>query len=146
MPVIHKSMVISRPADRVFTILEDPHTLPQYAPGVSGVSEVQQSERRIGDTFKVAYEVVGIKFPLKFTTVEFDRPSKIVTHMDGGMRGTYNWSLQSQGSNTAVDVDLDYQVRGGIFGKMMNGLLVERMNDKNVEQMLENLKSLAEST
>lgn len=146
MPIIRKTTVITGPADPVFEILQDANILPQYAPGVTGVSDVQQSDKRVGDTFKVAYEAIGLKFSLKFTTVEYNRPSKIVTHMDGSMRGTYNWSLQAQGADTAVGVDLDYQVRGGVFGKIMNGLLLERMNDKNVEQMLQNLKALVEST
>jgi hypothetical protein len=36
-------------------------------------------------------------------------------------------------------------VRGGIVGQAMNALLLERMNEKNIERMLENVKLIAET-
>ena len=36
--------------------------------------------------------------------------------------------------------------QGGILGKAMNAVLVERMNEKNAERLLENLKLVSEAT
>jgi hypothetical protein len=35
---------------------------------------------------------------------------------------------------------------GGVLGKAMNAVLVERMNEKNAKRMLENLKLVCETT
>ena len=41
---------------------------------------------------------------------------------------------------------MEYEMAGGILGKAMNAMLVERMNEKDAEQLLENLKQVSEAT
>jgi hypothetical protein len=41
---------------------------------------------------------------------------------------------------------MEYEMAGGILGKAMNAMLVERMNEKNAERLLENLKLVSEAT
>ena len=40
---------------------------------------------------------------------------------------------------------IDYRMRGGILGKAIDALLVERMNDRNAARMMENLKMISEA-
>ena len=61
------------------------------------------------------------------------------------MKGTVTWVTAGKGNATEASVRIDYQMKGGIIGTAMNALLVERMNEKNAERMLENLKMLAEA-
>ena len=144
MTTIHKEIVISASPEGIFEILDDPEAVLRYGPGVTRVSDVQRSEGRIGDSTRLTYSVMGLRFPMKFTTLEYSKPSKILARMEGGMRGTFGWNLKPEGSTTRVALDIDYQMRGGILGKVMDRVLVERMNEKNAERMLENLALLAQ--
>ena len=145
MAVVERSTTIDAPAEKVFEYLEDPNNIPQYAPGVSRVDDVRRSEERVGDSYRTVYSVMGLDFPTKFTTVEHERPRKVVARMEGGMTGAFAWTLAPQDGSTRVDVRIDYEMKGGILGKAMDALLVERMNQKNAERMLENLKMLSEA-
>jgi len=40
-----------------------------------------------------------------------------------------------------VDVDVEYQLAGGPVGKAVDALLLERTNEKTIEQMLQNLRT-----
>jgi carbon monoxide dehydrogenase subunit G len=145
MAHITKSTMINSPPDKVFKALDDPNQMPTIVPAVSRVSDVKLSPRRVGDTFRVTYGLMGMHFDLDFTNVENLPPKKIVRQFEGGMSGKMSYTLEPEGDMTKVSFDVEYQMSGGVLGKAMNRLLVERMNEKNAERMLENLKMLMET-
>ena len=117
MPVIERSTVIDAPVEKVFAILDDPHRLPQYAPGVSRVEEVQQSEQRLGDTVRTVYSVLGLEFPIKLTTREHARPQRLTSEFEGAMHGTFDWTLQPQDSATRTSMRIAYEVAGAYWAR-----------------------------
>ncbi len=146
MATIHKSIDIDAPVEKVFELLNDPKRVPEYAPGVTSVEDVRQSEQHIGDSFRATYAVLGLHFPMTFTVTEYEQPTKLSTRFEGGMKGTWIWLLEPRGTSTHLTTQMEYEMAGGIFGKAMNAMLVERMNEKNAEQLLENLKLVSEAT
>jgi len=145
MPVIERSTTINAPLEQVFQLLDTPERVGEWAPGVTRVADIKQTPQRIGDSARITYSVLGLRFPMKMTVVEYNRPRKVTTRMEGGMGGTFAWSLEPQGLATRVQMRIDYTMKGGILGKAANTLLVERMNERNAERMLENLKMLTEA-
>ena len=146
MPTIHKSIDIDALAERVFELLTDPRRLPEYAPGVISVEDVQQTEQHLDDSARATYSVLGLRFPITFTIIEYEPPTKLATHFEGGMKGTWIRLLEPRGKSTHLTTVMEYEMAGGILGKAMNAVLVERMNEKNAERMLENLKLVSEAT
>jgi carbon monoxide dehydrogenase subunit G len=145
MPTITREITVEAPIDDVFGTLEDPSGLPRFVPGVSEVTDIHRTEDRIGDSFRVVYSVAGIKLPQKFTTIVYVRPSRAQLRFEGPMRGTMDWQLDAQGPATRVSLEIDYTVAGGPLGEAVNAVLLERMNEKNAERMLENLKLVVEA-
>ena len=144
MSEIHKTVTIDSPVEAVFEIVDDPQNFPKYVPNVNRVADVQLTDQRVGDTFRVIYKVLGITFDEKFTTTEHQHPNRITSKFEGGMSGTYRWAFESLGAKTKVNVDIDYDVAGGALGKAVDSLMLERTNEKSIEGMLENLRQLAE--
>ena len=145
MPVIRKSVEIDAPPDKVFVVLDDPERIQEYGVGVTRVSDFNQTPQRVGDTGRITYSAMGLRFPMKFTVTAYEQNARFEMSMEGGMTGTMNWELTPQGSGTALSLTIDYRMRGGILGKAMDALLVERMNDRNAQRMLENLKMISEA-
>ena len=77
----------------IFQIIENPNALTRYAPGITEVADIHQSAGHVGDNFKATYSLIGLKFPTKYTTVEYTNPSKLVVQLDGQMVGTFGWTL-----------------------------------------------------
>jgi len=144
MATINKSIDIDAPAERVFAILTDPSRLPEYAPGVSGVEDIRYTEQHIGDSYRATYSALGLHFPMTFTVIEHEIPTRRTTRFEGGMKGAWTWTLSPQGKGTHLTTTMAYEIAGGMLGKAMNAVLVERMNQKNAERMLENLKLVSE--
>ncbi len=146
MATIHKSIDIDAPAERVFEMLTNPKRLPEYAPGLISVEDIRQTEQHIGDSFRATYSVLGLHFPMTFTATEYEQPTKLTMRFEGGMKGTWTWLLEPRGKSTHLTTAMEYEMAGGILGKAMNAVLVERMNEKNAERLLENLKLISEAT
>ncbi len=143
MAEIHKTVTIDVPVEKVFDIVDDPENYPKYVPNVSQVVDVRRTDSRIGDSFRVIYKVLGTTFDEKFTTTDYQRPTRINSAFNGGMTGTFRWAFEAVGAQTKATVDVDYRVAGGAIGKAVDSLVLERTNEKSIEGMLENLRRLA---
>jgi uncharacterized membrane protein len=143
MAEIHKSVTIDAPAERVFDLLDNPSAIPSYTPNVERVEDVRQTDQRIGDTFRVIYKAVGMTFEEKFTITEHQRPTRLASSFENGMKGTFVYQVSPQGEQTALTVDVRYELRGGALGKAVDALLLERTNEKTIEKQLDNLRQMA---
>jgi carbon monoxide dehydrogenase subunit G len=62
------------------------------------------------------------------------------------MKGTFAWTFEPEGPHTRVNVDVDYELAGGPIGKAVDLLLLERTNERTIDQMLQNMRrELAEA-
>src|ERR671931_2510400 len=143
MAEIHKSVTIDAPAERVFDLLDDPSAIPSYTPNIERIEDVRQSEQRIGDTFRVIYKAVGMTFEEKFTVIEHNRPTRLGSRFENGMKGTFVYQVTPQGEQTTLTVDVQYELPGGALGKAVDALLLERTNERTIEKQLENLRQMA---
>ena len=145
MALIEKSGIVDAPVEAVFDYMEDPMNVPEFAPGVERVEVLRRTDERVGDSFRLVYSVIGIDFPITFAVTESERPHTLVSRMEGAMTGEFRWQLEDADGGTEVRLRIDYQVKGGAVGRAFDTLLLERMNEKNAERMVGNLKLRAES-
>jgi carbon monoxide dehydrogenase subunit G len=145
MTIIDHSIVINAPIERVFDLIDEPSRLPDYVPGVRRVDEIQRSTERVGDSFRAHYTVLGVAMPTRFTTIEYVKPQTVGLQMDGALSGTYALTLKPEGRSTRVNLRIQYHIKGGLLGQAIDTLVVERLNEKNAEHFLENLKIISEA-
>jgi carbon monoxide dehydrogenase subunit G len=141
-------VTIETPVEKVLKFVEDPENLAKCAPMVERVEEVGRSGRRLGNSFRVIYRVLGIPLNEQFTVIGFEPPRRHTPHrrfqvwqtFQGPAMGTFTWTLEAEGSQTYASLDAAYQLKGGVFGRALDALLVERAVKRDVDQMLENMK------
>ncbi len=143
MAEIHKSTTVAAPVDKVFEIVDDPANFPKYVPNVQDVVDVHRSPGRIGDSFRVIYKVLGVTFDEKFTVTDHERHNRIKSTFSGGMTGTFAWTFEPQGEGSKISIDIDYQLAGGPLGKAVDSLMLQRVNEKTIEDTLQNLARVA---
>ncbi len=143
MAEIHKSTTVAAPVDKVFEIVDDPANFPRYVPNVHEVVDVRRTAGRIGDSFRVIYKVLGVTFDEKFTVTEYERPNRITSSFSGGMTGTFAWTFEPQGEGNKVTIDVNYELAGGPLGKAVDSLMLQRVNEKTIEDTLQNLGRVA---
>ncbi len=138
--------MIKAPIAEVFRALDDPESLPILYYCVCNVSDVTRSPSRIGDRFRGSFSVVGLKFGVSFTCTEHAPPSRIMMKFEGGVNGTMSYGLEEEQKSTRVQLDVEYDISGGLLSKIANMFLFEQMGTKNAERILENLGYLVEAS
>ena len=145
---IHVTVTVETPVEKVLEFVDDPENLAKCAPMVDRVVQVDRSGRRVGTSFRVIYRVLGMRFNEEFRVVGFEPPRSHTPHrrfqiwqtFHGRVKGTLTWTLEAEGNQTYASLDAAYQLMGGVFGRVLDALLVERAVKKGVDQMLENMK------
>jgi uncharacterized membrane protein len=61
----------------------------------------------------------------------------------GGMTGTFAWTFEPQQERSKVTIDVDYELGGGPLGKAVDSLMLQRVNEKTIEDTLKNLDRVA---
>ena len=93
---------------------------------------------------RLTYKVAGITFETTNTCLGYEY-ARIGRHkMEGMITGRYEEILHPEEGGTRFTMRFDYLMPGGGVGKIVDRLFVEKMNIKNLEDSLKNLKALVE--
>lgn len=144
MAKVEKSIIIHADPESINRFALDPHTYPQWFEGVESV-ESDGVYPEVGGKVNLQYKSLGVTFTLVMTSREFQRGSTLTNEMDGMITGVQAWKLVPEGNGTRVSVNFNYDVPGGGLGKILDKLMLERVNAENLEKSLENLKRVVES-
>jgi carbon monoxide dehydrogenase subunit G len=147
---IHATVTIDTPVEKVLEFVDDPENLAKCAPLVERVVVVARTGRRVGNSFRVIYRVLQMPINEEFRVVGFEPPPRHTPHrrfqiwqtFHGRVSGDFTWTLEAEGNQTYASLDAAYQLSGGVLGRVLDALFVERAIQTDVDQMLENMKRL----
>lgn len=120
-----------------------PQDWPNWFVGVDAV-EVPPNYPALGSTILVKYRAATLLLDVRQTLVNFVPGQSTVFKMDGMITGSQTWTGQPEGDGVWINVVFDYEIPGGGLGKMLDKLVVERVNTKNLEDSLDALKRWVE--
>ena len=78
---------------------------------------------------------------------QLQRPRHVhyeATAPDGGQMQMSQTIMPLDGGRSKVEIDLDYDVPGGVLGQIADKLVFEGQNEKEADTSLENLKRILE--
>jgi predicted metalloprotease with PDZ domain len=67
-----------------------------------------------------------------------------VFKMDGMMSGTQSWTGYTEVDGVWITAVMDYELRGDALAHMLDKVIIERVNARNLEDSLEALKRWVE--
>ncbi len=146
MTQIHRSIEIAAPPEAVFRELTDLHRLTRWST-ITETHEGPDDQLALGQEFDQTLRVAGVKLPSTWRVVEYDAP-RVVAYdatSPGGGRLHMRQVVTPNASGSAVDLDVDYDLPGGVLGDLLDRLYVERRNEREAEHSLQNLKDLVEA-
>jgi hypothetical protein len=143
MASLEKSVFINASPDEIDEVSLDAAGWPEWYPGVEeAVPDDVFPE--LGGVVEVVYKAGGSTFNLTFTVIEYQPHQSIAYELEGMITGTSRYHYTPEGDGTWLTSNYDYSLPGGILGKIADKMVVERMNAKNLEDSLGNLKDLVE--
>ncbi len=144
MKQIKRTIEIKAPVQRVYDYLSQPANLLHIWPNMISVSNVVPGKGGVHD-FDWEFKMAGFKFKGHAKTEEAQPGKLVVIRNESGIPSTFRWMYQGlNGSGTRLNLDLQYTIPGPVIGKLAEAL-VARINERDVDTLLANLKDVMES-
>ena len=143
MPKIVKTTTIQAPVTDVWTYLNDPMNLLEIWPSMHQIENVKvDAEGR--QAYDWTYRMAGIPFHGHSETIDLQPERLFVMRSESGIPNTFRWSFEDVGGKTKLTVEVDYDIPGKLVQRLAEPF-VRRVNEKDAETLLENLKARLET-
>jgi uncharacterized protein YndB with AHSA1/START domain len=145
MTKINRSIDIDAAPQRVFEELSHWDGLARWSTITSSHTGPARCND-VGDEFDQTLRVAGVELQTHWRVTEYDPPHLIAYHATGPGQSSMDMrqTVTDAGDGSTVEIDIDYDLPGGVLGEAVDQLYAERRNEREAEHTLENLKQLLE--
>lgn len=148
MAHIARTIEIARPPEEIFDYITDLERLTEWATMVKETRELGDRPIKQGTTFSQTIKAAGsMDIDCDWHVKQLQRPSHVhyeATAPDGGQMQMSQTITPVDGGRSKVEIDLEYEVPGGVLGQIADKLVFEGQNEKEAETSLGNLKRILE--
>ena len=146
MTTIHNEITISAPMEKIWHALTEVDMLDKYDPTVKKSTPLSETKNGIGAKRRV-YMLDGKNWFEELCTVhqlnealtyELTACSFPVHKLE------HSYSFEKVGNQVKVKQVMQYEMKFGVFGRMMDTLMVRKQSDKGIKRFFEGLKSFTE--
>lgn len=146
MAILQNEITIDANIDKLWDMLTDLELLDQYDPTVKKSTLVSSEKTGIGATRKVLMLDGKNWFDEKVTVF---RPNEALTYQltdcSFPIKGLkHSYSFEKIGNQTKVKQVMEYTVKFGLFGKLLDAIMIRKQSDGGIKKFLAGLKSYAE--
>ena len=144
MAKVSASAVISKPIQEVFDYAASPTNGPAFIPNLNENTNVQPEKPGLGQTFDWRFNMAGVDLKGKAEVTEYEAPHKVTIKTSGDSNTTWIYSFQEENGGTRVSAEVDYEIVESALQKVANRIVIDKLNQRTAEQMLQNLKTILE--
>src|SRR5258706_3136055 len=145
MSSVNASIIINHPIQQVFDYIISPQNGPKYIPYLKENSNINPTEPVVGQTFNWRYAMSSHEMNGEAKVIELVPPSKYVIATNGNIASTWTFLLNEEEAGVKVTMTIDYEFDQNLLKMLIDQLILDRFNQKAVEEVLENLKGLLET-
>lgn len=146
MTTLHNEIIISAPIEKIWEVLTEVDMLDKYDPTVKKSTALSQTKKGIGAKRKVEMldgknwfeEQCTVHLPNEALTYELTACSFPIHKLK------HSYSFIKVGGQTKVKQVMQYEMKFGLLGKMMDALMVRKQSDKGIKKFFAGLKSFTE--
>ncbi|MGQ9625430.1 MAG: SRPBCC family protein [Anaerolineae bacterium] len=144
MTRIERDIIINAPVGKVFSFMDAVEKQPEWLPSMIEVRDISNWPG-LGTRWRWVFKMAGVRFEGESLVTEYLQNKKIVVETKGGIVSVWTWLFRPHRGATKVYLTIEYEVPGGVLGRLADRFLVEKMNQKEAEAALANIKSMVES-
>jgi uncharacterized protein YndB with AHSA1/START domain len=144
---IQKSIEIAAPPERIWPFLVEPEKILKWFTLLEKFEYTGERRSGVGTPFYCEEKSGGRLMKLSYKVTEWVENERLAfTLTSGSLKNDDQvWSIEATPLGSRFTLKEDVDMPGGIIGKAMGALFVGGMIGKRLEEILANLKSLAET-
>lgn len=144
MAKVLATVVINAPVDKVFEYTAAPENGPAFIPNLNENTNISVSPTQVGQKWDWRFNMAGVDLRGSAEVTEVTKNSEWSLKTYNGNDSNWTYTFSEENGGTKVTLEVEYQIPEGVLGKMTGGV-VEKINQQNADQALQNLKTILES-
>ena len=147
MATIHNEITINASVEKIWEALANVEMLDKYYPDVKQSTALTTNKSGLGAKRKVLMRDGKNWFDEKITVF---KPNEALTYQltdcSFPIKGlTHSYSFENIGIQTKVKQEMQYTVKFGLFGKLLNAIMIRKQSDTGIKKFFTGLKSYVET-
>ena len=147
MGKIYNEILINATVEKIWSVLADPSLLDQYDPTVKRSTLLSINQTGPGARRKV--EMLDGKNWFEEKITDYDQNERLTYELTACSfpihRLKHSYTFERKGNQTIVRQDMDYIVKFGWLGRLMDALMIKRQTDVGIKKFFSGLKQFAEN-
>jgi ligand-binding SRPBCC domain-containing protein len=144
MVTIKRTIVINAPVAKVFNFMTDPDNWTRYVTSLNSVSNFSTETLEQGTTYSWEYRMLGVKMNGTGTVTELSKNAVFAMKMAGTMPVSEHYTFSPTGDATELAMEMTYELPVKILEKIASSSIVEKLNQKEAQNILEKIKVFCE--
>lgn len=145
MAKFRNQIKISAPVEKVWDVLSDVESVRHYNPLVKSVKRTSDNKEGVGTSRHCELKSNGFA---KERVIVFEPKSKISFELVESSWPVKNmkWHthLKSDGNSTVMSQDMEYDVKFGFLGKLLDSLIMKKKISQSIDDIFRSLKDYVE--
>jgi uncharacterized membrane protein len=141
MSRVAKSAVVNNKADQIMNYIADVKNHPAFIGPLKSIANINGDPRKAGTSWDWTFVMAGAEFTGRAETVSFESGKAFSYRTTTGIKSTFTYTAEPQGTGVKVTVDVTYDVPDSLVSKMQ-AAVVEKLNDAEGSRAVENLKAI----
>ena len=146
MATIHNEITINAPIEKIWTALTEIDLLDKYDPTVKKSSAITSVKSGIGAKRKV--DMLDGKNWFEEKVTEYKTNETLTYKLTACSfpihKLKHSYSFEIVGGQTKVKQVMDYTVKFGLLGKLLDAMMIRKQSDSGIKKFFVGLKSYAE--
>ena len=144
---VQRSIEIAAPPEKIWHFVVEPDKILKWFYLLQKFEYTSEQRSGVGTPFYYEEKSAGRLMKLNYRVTEWVENERLAFSMTSGplKKNDQIWSIESTPSGSRFTLTEDIEMPWGIIGKIMEALFVSSIVGKHIDEMLANLKSLAEA-
>jgi uncharacterized protein YndB with AHSA1/START domain len=144
---VQRSIEIAAPPEKIWPFVVEPDKILKWFYLLQKFEYTNEQRSGVGTPFYYEEKSAGRLMKLNYRVTEWVENERLAFSMTSGplKKNDQVWSIEATPSGSRFTLIEDIEMPWGIIGKIMEALFVGGIVGKHLDEMLANLKSLAEA-
>jgi len=144
---VQRSIEIAAPPEKIWPFLVEPEKILKWFTLLEKFEYTSEQRSGVGTTFYYEEKSGGRIMKLNYAVTEWVENERLAFSLTSGPANKDDqiWSIEATPSGSIFTLTEDFEMPWGILGKILLALFIGRQIGKRLEEIIANLKSLAEA-
>jgi uncharacterized membrane protein len=147
MPHVEESIEIYAPVEVVFNLIADqPERMAEWWPPIELQERVTPPPTAVGSISRYVYNMMNVTIRGEHEVIALEPNKHLRVETISGIDSAFDFQFTPIPSGTRLTIRVDYSLPGSVLGQLMNRVIIEERNLKDLQEGLRNLKAIAENS